>query len=130
MIVSQVPYELNLTMNHERVSESTCMYLIDSHRDDWWQPFIVLYAVVQGHHVVDAKFCCAMRLPQSGGTMSQNRQLHKGSSEEASLRIVRQKMQAAKACCLLAALNMFHCERHVARHGLVIGFDLLVLVLF
>ena len=56
--------------------------------------------------------------------------LNKGSSEEASLRIVRQKMQAAEACCLLAALNLFHCERHVARHGSVIGFDLLVLVFF
>ena len=32
--------------------------------------FLVLYAVVKGHDVVDAQFGWTMRLPQSGGTMS------------------------------------------------------------
>ena len=54
--------------------------------------FILPYAVVQERHVFDAECCCALRLPQSGSTMSQTRQLHRGSTEGASLRIVRERL--------------------------------------
>ena len=41
--------------------------------------FILPHAVVQERHVFDAECCCALRLPQSGSTMSQTRQLQNAS---------------------------------------------------